>query len=408
MIKKCINYMNSLSKAIFRLIEAATFSIKLKFSEQANIGIFYSLSDIQISDFQDAIKDENFKTDFNITPIKKLQVIIMQTKYNKLHFNNEILVIQTIHPIIILLITLVKNSILDLKIHSQNRKRKLIFDQIYLKLSLSEKIILLILNSYKNLSLFTTISTLGKNPIEFILQKELRNFSTYQIHYAQNTLPVDLAYDSIRNQIPDYLTDSNFDTHFVWSQEYAHVLSLKKSETKYEVVGPILFRLNKLNNPSTALKKSIVIFDVTIQKSAEHQEFYSEEMGLNFLEDIIETVNSFFSKKEFNLYLKPKRAYNDKIHSKKYLEKIFDYNDKKVLKLYKPELDIFELLREARLSISVPFTTTAVLSREMRVPSVYYYPYINHNLNNIHKKSIPLISGKTQLETYFAKNFSQD
>lgn len=380
------------------------FIRKVRFSKEAKIGIFYSLSESQTLDFQRAIQKENFKTDFNIEPIKNLHVFIFQSNRNELICCKSILIVHTTSPFL-LLIKIFINNYLKINYKQKKARKAFRFYKNNYGLSFSQIILLVVLNFYSNLSLFSTISTLGKNPKSFTLDKKLRRFSVYLIHYAQNTLPVDLDITDFENQIPNYLIDSNIDTHFVWSKEYADILSLKESKTKFEIVGPILFRLNRLAHSSSVKKKSIVIFDVTIPKFKKHQNFYTEELGSYFLDDIIEAVNSHFLNERYHLYLKPKRPYNDKVHSEKYLNQIFEYAEKKILTLYKPELDIFELLKETTLSISIPFTTAAVLAREMRVPSVFYYPLIDNNLTNIYEKSIPLLAGKIQLKKYFDKKF---
>lgn len=399
-----IKYMRNLFKAIFRLFEAVNFSRKVKFSKEAKIGIFYSLSELQTFSFQQAMEEENFENEFNIEPIRNLQVFIFQSNRNELICSRKLIIIHTTSPFLLLMKTFINNNIkFDYTLINPVKTLRVYKDKY--KLSFSNTIKLVILNFFSNLSLFSTISTLGKNPKSFTVNKRLRRYNVYLIHYAQNTLPVDLDINCLEHQIPEYLTDSNIDTHFVWSKEYADILRLKESETKFEIVGPILFQINRLSQPSLVKKKSIVIFDVTISKFKEHQNFYTEELGFYFLDDIIKTANSHFFNERYYLYLKPKRPYEDKFHSKKYIDKIFEYADKKVLTLYKPELDVFELLKDATLSISIPFTTAAVLSREMKVPSVFYYPFINNNLTNIYEQSIPLLIGKTQLKNYLSQNF---
>jgi len=114
----------------------------------------------------------------------------------------------------------------------------------------------------------------------------------------------------------------------------------------------------------------ITFFDVT--PMAQAKDFYEPYIAMNNLECIFEMTKQL--QDEFGKYLqlrvKPKRRYS-KIHSQGYINKMNDGVHSGLVELLNPHTNLYSVISESDLVLSVPFTSPSVIARELDVPTFY-------------------------------------
>jgi polysaccharide biosynthesis PFTS motif protein len=74
---------------------------------------------------------------------------------------------------------------------------------------------------------------------------------------------------------------------------------------------------------------------------------------------------------KIKLALKPKRHYNS-AHDTVYTDYVNSLVKTKQLELIPPETNLFEIIAQSTICISYPFASTAIIAKELKVPSLYY------------------------------------
>lgn len=178
--------------------------------------------------------------------------------------------------------------------------------------------------------------------------------------------------------------------------------NIMNTKTKIEIVNPIWFEDNstKLNDFEIP-KNSIAIFTelpqlysryVTIGFPDNH---YSSENTIKMLEDIIEISRDL----EIYLIHKPKRKIG-KLINRRYLN--FIKSLKKLNKniVISSEINAAHIIPKCICTISQPFTSTALLSRYFRIPSIYYDNTGTLEKNHIAAHDIEIINDKKDLKKW--------
>ena len=197
--------------------------------------------------------------------------------------------------------------------------------------------------------------------------------------------------------------------YWVWNNQQLEFLNINTiAQKKVTIKGIIPFTsfvvkdtpIQKLN------KNSILIFDVQPKKEhvysslAPTVDFYSEENTIYFLECINE-IASFYNLK---VYIKRKR-HSDQI-SKRYLRKIdFFVNNRDWYDL-DPEIDANYACKilDPVAAVSAPFTSTAIISKQNHIPSIYFDPTKRLDKDFKINNGIQLISTKKELYKWFESN----
>jgi polysaccharide biosynthesis PFTS motif protein len=104
--------------------------------------------------------------------------------------------------------------------------------------------------------------------------------------------------------------------------------------------------------------------------------------------------------------LKPKRKYARKLRgglspSSEYTELIGKLQRLNSIEVLNPDVDLYQLVRNASLVIGIPFTSPVILAKEMNVPCFFYVPesakdwMIGHN-----QDGVAVIHGRSQLKVF--------
>ena len=107
--------------------------------------------------------------------------------------------------------------------------------------------------------------------------------------------------------------------------------------------------------------------------------------------------------KDFEIQIKQKRQLDENIHVHSYLDQLKKLEMQNKIRIIPWDANPYEIISQSRLVISLPFTSIALVGNEMKVSSIYYYPFLRKISNPIYSNEIPLICGLEQLEV-FVKN----
>lgn len=370
----------------FKMVRRYNFSI-------SEIAVLYSLSEEQKLHFFTSLNDSRFRKEFPIRNLRNKKLFIIESHLQQIEIG-KVIVLQVNYPILFILMMVVNNQnkiiidIIKILCNSITRKKK----------SVKTEVALLILNKIKNLDIYVTISVLQGYPIEFNIDKKRRNFETHVIHYSQQTLNIVEKEDLMQSK--DLVAHEMFnenslgDVHWVWTESYANLLKAINKNVRVEPVGSITFQFPSTFNINR--KNKIVLFDVGI--SSNENKFNNLTLSKNFFNDIIEA-----SEGRFDIFLKPKRLFKPGHHLEQYINFILELESKRRITVLDPLSNPYDLIKSAKLSISIPFTTIAYIGIETGTNSIFYRPNMEQISNPLYDGQIPVIYGLRELKDYIKK-----
>lgn len=201
---------------------------------------------------------------------------------------------------------------------------------------------------------------------------------------------------------------SNWPIYWVWDDtQQTFLIENCKHSFKSIIKGPIPFTDKVNSNISAPIEQnSIIIFDVQPKDNFSYaligmqDHYYSYENSKLFFEHILE-ISKTFKKK---LYFKRKRESVD--IDKKYVSLINNLKSRNELYELESDLSVPHLLMLINpcLTIHMPFTSTAIIANNLKIPTVYYDPINILDLNHPYKGKIELFQNKVTLKKWVKKN----
>ena len=242
--------------------------------------------------------------------------------------------------------------------------------------------------------LFTTQSQLLIQPPIFTTSTS----NKLMLWYSENSRPIIKKHlPTQSNSFLDFLTIANIDKHLVWTEQYAQYLK-DNYQVNAKAIGSMVFYLN--NERVKKNTQNLLIFDVTPINHSTELNFYSEKALMEFLADIVK-ANSEISV-PYDLQIKPKRKYQ-KIHSHLYINFVQNLIKNNNLKMLETNANLYDIIRDAKGVICIPYTSPALIANELNTPVIYYYPNSNfdmyEDLNNI-----TLITNQHSLKSWLNAN----
>jgi polysaccharide biosynthesis PFTS motif protein len=401
------------SKVYWVLSSISVIVIFLKHRNQKSLGnhihdlaILFALSPRQIRDFCTCLDNERFKETFKISDLYYKKLYICSSLVPSFKIIKSKMVLNIYDPTLI--VFLIKKKI------EKYYYAQVLFYTISWFLKGVDKFEKLndTLHEDKRIDLFSTISTYGKHNELFELERQKRNFKTHVIHYAQNTLKIkefgELDHpkkmeEPFSDDIAVWIKRDTADIHWVWTQSYANYLSQFNRKIEYRIVGSIQFQLRKLAN-SNFKRDKILVFDSPplVPKSTHaNSSYYDFDTVTKFIGDIVETKEQTNSFNNYRIVFKLKRVRDHVQNSGKYLKFLERFEHQNRAIIIDADTNIYDVFDSAILSISIPFTSTALIAKEQNVKSLFYYPHEKSIVNEIYDGEIPLICGKKQLFTSF-------
>ena len=198
----------------------------------------------------------------------------------------------------------------------------------------------------------------------------------------------------------------NWQEYWVWDKQQSNLLKTNIARSiKTKIVGPINF-----SSRSIPIKHSpnlrVAIFDSPPFKVGAYFGFStSQGLGLNeaqvhinFIRDIIDV---FRSKNKTDFFFKTKRNIDSRYEVKTYLETLNTLNRENNFHILDGDISAAYLIENSDITISYPFTSTAVIAKFKKKVSLFYDP--SGKISKFDKAShnVPIISTKNELKKWF-------
>ncbi len=144
-----------------------------------------------------------------------------------------------------------------------------------------------------------------------------------------------------------------------------------------QVVNPIYFSTNNIEINSDQRIK-IALFDIDPHKKSQHfgissyNDYDYDEYAIHesFFEDLIFSPKS----KSFKFYIKPKRKQRKSHQLKKYTDLLEKLAKIENVDIINPDISYIYLLEKTDLSISLPFTSTSIVAKNLNKRTAFYDP----------------------------------
>jgi len=193
----------------------------------------------------------------------------------------------------------------------------------------------------------------------------------------------------------------NWPLYLVWNEYQADFMRRAVGKaTNIKVVGPIWFQTSSVEMPELPAG-SVAVFDVQPFRDSLYQirgvpqEYYVPKTANQFLLDIHAVIRecggAMVHKRKRNIgkMLHPK--YKTLINTLAKADDVFSIE---------PETSAVRVIESCSAVISMPFTSTAILGREIGKPSVYYDPHGAVQKDDQAAHGIPILSGKDELRDW--------
>lgn len=195
----------------------------------------------------------------------------------------------------------------------------------------------------------------------------------------------------------------NWPHYLVWDSYQADFVRRAVGENaNVSIVGPIWFHTSGEAVAGLPLS-TVAVFDVQPMRASRYQilgadiEYYTPNTANQFLSDIYKVL----SERGSTVALKRKREIGRLAHPK-YRQLIRRFDRLPNFIAVDPDLSAFRLIEDCVAVISMPFTSTALIARELGKPSVFYDPTGQLQSDDRAAHGIPIVSGVEQLRAWFS------
>lgn len=195
----------------------------------------------------------------------------------------------------------------------------------------------------------------------------------------------------------------NWPLYLVWDEYQADFVRRAVGETaNIKVVGPIWFQASSVEMPELPAD-SVAVFDVQPRRSSRYQilgvaqEYYVPKTANQFLLDIHAVIRECRGA----MVHKRKRNIGKMLHPKyeTLVKALVKFDD--VFSI-KPDTSAIRVIEGCLAVISMPFTSTALLGRELGKPSIYYDPHGVVQKDDRAAHGIKVLSGKDELRDWLS------
>jgi len=204
----------------------------------------------------------------------------------------------------------------------------------------------------------------------------------------------------------------NWSRHLVWDQEQADfVRRCVGNQAKTETVGPVCFGDSAAILPDLTCR-TVAVFDIQPRRKSVYEvlgvalEYYTPAIGIKFLNDIHEVVVQH----NWIMAWKGKRKLPQTQTSQ--IAKSYDSACERLaaspnMLVIDPDTAAIRLIERCALVLSMPFTSTAIVARDLGKPSYYYDPSGIIQKDDRAAHGIPIISELNKLQEIFRAKLSK-
>ena len=244
-----------------------------------------------------------------------------------------------------------------------------------------------------------SLSSLVYRPI-WTFEAERKNSNIIMYNYAASFSPfTTLTSSELGFKIMNWPRIINWSEYYL---EYTRKVCIKK-DIIFDLANFIHFS-DSSNTFVLPEVKCISVFDV----SPYNEDFYyttfpvidyrNYEIAVTFLKDIYEAAQTY----KIPIIYKSKRSFN-KNHCERYINFINQFKMLPGVITVNPDVSPYRLIEKSTGSISIPFTSTAVIGKKMNKISIFYDPTSNLIDIDLFRQDICVVSGKNEL-TNWMKN----
>lgn len=193
----------------------------------------------------------------------------------------------------------------------------------------------------------------------------------------------------------------NWPHYLVWDEYQADFVRRAVGKgARISVVGQIWFQSSVVEMPQPD-KPGVAVFDITPHRASRYRflgadyEFYVPAVSKRFLEHIADAVHQV----DAVMLWKRKRKIGDIAHPqfRHFTDRLSKWGG---MVLVDPDISALRVIEASCAVISMPFTSTALIARELGKPSVYYDPTGQLQGDDRAAHGIPIISGPDQLKAW--------
>lgn len=211
----------------------------------------------------------------------------------------------------------------------------------------------------------------------------------------------------VQDQITFGYNAMNWMKYLVWDAfQKNFIRKCVGGDADLEVAGHIGFQSSDGDFLSTELP-SVAVFDVTPHRNSVYRtlglglEYYVPDVVNKFLLDISQVIENY----EANILWKKKRNVGKSEHPM-YRKLTSELALKKKFNAVDPDVAAEKLIEGARIVISLPFTSTALIGREMGKPSIYYDPLGQLKKTDPGAHGINILSCVSELSDWVAEHLN--
>ena len=245
----------------------------------------------------------------------------------------------------------------------------------------------------------------------WIYYAEKKEMKSYMFFYSTN----DDGYPT-KIYIPEDETNKSqfiWKNYLVWNSYQAEKLfKVNKNIQNIHILGPMLLHTQSSEKGYYTQNKSFIsIFDITPKRKIKecmdgYYTIINSEIMKQFIIDIIDIAE----KHNIQILHKPKRDLNKlskgnslNKENKSFNEFIRKMNNRKYFDTIPAEADLNNLLKSSLATISFPYTSVAIMSKELQKESIFYDPSSKLIKDNFFTHNLDLISGRQELDIWFSK-----
>ncbi len=227
------------------------------------------------------------------------------------------------------------------------------------------------------------------------------------IFYFYSTNIIELSSNNMN--IPDYLgwKSISWNNFYFWNNNQKNYIQKFINNFNYKITGPINFLPTIKNNHLQIKEKYVLVFDIRPSRLRLYSflgkpfDFYTASNTIKFINDIYEITK----KHKIKLIIKQKRllAGGNKLEDPRYynfLKKISRNLDVNIY--YGSEGDgLNDIIKNSLISVSMPYTSTAIISKNINYNTIYYDPTGKLRNDKIITNDVLTINTKDNLIEYF-------
>ncbi|MGQ0666827.1 MAG: polysaccharide biosynthesis PFTS motif protein [Nitrospiraceae bacterium] len=197
----------------------------------------------------------------------------------------------------------------------------------------------------------------------------------------------------------------NWPHYLVWDEYQSDFIRRAVGKGSHiSVVGPIWFQSSAVEMPQLN-KPGVVVFDITPHRPSRYcllgadYEFYVPATSEGFLEHIADAAHRM----DAVMLWKRKRKIGNIAHPRyrHFADRLPKRGD---IVLVDPDVAAVRAIEGSCAVISMPFTSTALIARELGKPSIYYDPTGQLQSDDRAAHGIPIISGPERLEAWLCSH----